>query len=110
MAVADRQWVKTNLGFDPVEIPAPADTYKTESAAKPRSSDEALQREIIDFDSEGAEGQAFFTFSSATGLSSYTDISWPRGLAPKTGKKPTGKKGSPLPRADVLVVTWTVDE
>ena len=50
------------------------------------------------------------SFSTATGLSRFTDISWPRGLAPKTGPKPRGGRNSPLPRADVLVVTWTVDE
>ena len=35
---------------------------------------------------------------------------WPTGLAPKTGPKPSGTGAGPLPRADVLVVTWTVDE
>ncbi|HWX30535.1 MAG TPA: hypothetical protein VNZ53_24225 [Steroidobacteraceae bacterium] len=110
MAVADRQWVKTNLGFDPVDTPPPPDTYKIEDAEEPASADETLQREIIDFDSEAPEGRAFLAFSTSTGLSRFTNIPWPRGLAPKTGKKPTGRKGSPLPRADVLVVTWTVDE
>jgi hypothetical protein len=38
------------------------------------------------------------------------DIPWPDGLAPKTGAKPTGTSHSRLPKADVLVVTWTVDE
>ena len=50
------------------------------------------------------------SFSTATGLSRFTDIPWPGGLAPKTGPKPRGGRNSPLPRADVLVVTWTVDE
>ena len=49
-------------------------------------------------------------FTTSTGLSRYTDVPWPRGLAPKTGAEPQGRTGSPLPRADVLVVTWTVDE
>jgi hypothetical protein len=31
-------------------------------------------------------------------------------LAPKTGPAPKGRATSPLPRAHVLVVTWTVDE
>ena len=35
---------------------------------------------------------------------------WPTGLAPETGPKPAGNSDSPLPRADVLLVTWTVDE
>ena len=50
------------------------------------------------------------SYSTATGLSRFTDIPWPKGLAPKTGSKPRGGRNSPLPRADVLVVTWTVDE
>jgi nucleoside phosphorylase len=37
-------------------------------------------------------------------------VPWPKGLAPKTGAKPSRGSNSPLPRADVLVVTWTVDE
>ena len=35
---------------------------------------------------------------------------WPKGLAPKTGKAPGARINGPLPPADVLVVTWTVDE
>ena len=69
-----------------------------------------LQREIIDFDSEGPEGGAFLAFTTATGLSRFTDIPWPMGLAPVSGGVPTGPAGGPLPQADILVVTWTVDE
>src|SRR5262249_32958535 len=77
-------------------------------AAKAPASDD-FQREIIDFDSEAPAGREFLAFSTSTGLSRFTDIPWPKGLAPKTGGKPTGGD-RPLPRADVLVVTWTVDE
>jgi hypothetical protein len=69
-----------------------------------------IQREIIDFDSEAPAGKEFLAFTTATGLSRFTDIPWPKGLAPKTGNAPTGRAGGPLPRADVLAVTWTVDE
>src|SRR5439155_347324 len=55
-------------------------------------------------------GHAFMAFSTATGLSRFTDIPWPKGLAPQTGPTPAGNGKGPLPRADVLVVTWTVDE
>jgi hypothetical protein len=105
----DQAWIKRNLGFDPIERPAPSDTL----AFKPSetsSKDEDLRREIIDFDSEAPEGQAFLAFTTATGLSRFTDIPWPSGLAPKTGAAPKGNLNSPLPKADVLVVTWTVDE
>src|SRR5689334_12499836 len=108
--IADRAWVRRNLGFDPIARPAPASTFSFTRAAQPRSTPEDLQREIIDFDSEAPSGLAFLAFTTATGLSRFTDIPWPDGLAPKTGPRPAGTGRGPLPRADVLVVTWTVDE
>jgi len=114
--VADRKWVEKNLGFDPISTPPPSDTFSVSRVAKAaikpsaKATPEDFQREIIDFDSEGPVGQRFFTFSTATGLSRFTEIPWPKGLAPKTGPKPKGTGKGPLPKADVLVVTWTVDE
>ena len=107
---AGRKWVERNLGFDPIAVPPPAETFAFAPAQKKTASHEDFQREIIDFDSEGPEGQKFLAFTTATGLSRFTDIPWPKGLAPKTGPKPRGTPTSPLPKADVLVVTWTVDE
>ena len=108
--IADRAWVARNLGFDPIAQPAPASTFAFARAAQPVSTPEDLQREIIDFDSEAPAGREFLAFTTATGLSRFTDIHWPKGLAPKTGPQPGGNGNSALPRADVLVVTWTVDE
>ena len=108
--IIDRAWVERNLGFDPIARPAPESTFAFKAAAKAGSVPEDLQREIIDFDSETPEGMAFLAFTTATGLSRFTDISWPKGLAPKTSNTRSGRSGSPLPRADVLVVTWTVEE
>lgn len=108
--IADREWVRRNIGFDPIARPAPVSTFSFRAAARTSSTVEDLQREIIDFDSESPAGREFFAFTSATGLSRFTDIPWPEGLAPKTGPKPTGTGSGPLPQADVLVVTWTVDE
>jgi nucleoside phosphorylase len=108
--IIDRRWVERNLGFDPIARPAPSSTFAFTAAARPSSSVEDFQREIIDFDSEAPEGSEFLAFTTATGLSRYTDVPWPRGLAPKTGQAPRGRTDSPLPSADVLVVTWTVDE
>ncbi len=108
--IADREWVRRNIGFDPIARPAPVSTFSFTAAARPSSTAEDLQREIIDFDSESPAGREFFAFTTATGLSRFTDIPWPEGLAPKTGPKPSGTGRGPLPRADVLVVTWTVDE
>jgi len=110
MTTANRTWVKRNLGFDPLEVPAPATTFTVPRAAAPRPELEDLQREIIDFDSEAPEGQAFLAFTTATGLSRFTDIPWPKTLAPKTDAKARRGNGGALPKADVLVVTWTVDE
>jgi hypothetical protein len=106
----DRAWVQQNLGFDPIAKPAPAATFEFAPAAKPSAEPEDLRREMIDFDSEAPAGKEFLAFTTATGLSRFEDIPWPRNLAPKTGSKPTGGSNAALPRADVLVVTWTVDE
>lgn len=113
---ADRKWVERNLGFDPISTPPPPQTFAVKRVAAAaikrtaKATSEDFQREIIDFDSETAAGREFMAFSTATGLSRFTDIPWPKGLAPKTGPKPKGTSNSPLPRADVLVVTWTADE
>jgi nucleoside phosphorylase len=107
--IVDRAWAERNLGFDPIATPAPSSTFAFAPAEHP-SSTQDLQREIIDFDSEAPAGREFLAFTTATGLSRFTDIPWPKGLEPKTGPAPSGGKGSPLPSADVLVVTWTVDE
>jgi hypothetical protein len=108
--IVDRTWVERNLGFDPISTPAPQTTVATKALAKGGQAPVDFQREIIDFDSEGPAGAAFMAFSKATGLSRFTEIPWPKGLAPKTGAKPAGGSNSPLPRADVLIVTWTTDE
>src|SRR6185312_9224865 len=107
--IANRAWVERNLGFDPISTPPPATTFAFAPAMK-AAKGEDIQREIIDFDSESPAGQAFLAFTTATGLSRFTDIPWPKGLAPQTGSTPSGGTAAPLPKADVLVVTWTVDE
>lgn len=105
MTTANRAWVKRNLGFDPVELPAPTTTFAVAAASAPRAEPDALQREIIDFDSEAPEGQAFLAFTTATGRSRFTDIPWPKALAPKTDAKARKGKAGALPRADALVLT-----
>jgi hypothetical protein len=106
---ADRKWVKRNLGYDPVATPPPKSTMAFEPAAT-SSKGEDFQREIIDFDSESPAGREFFAFTTATGLSRYVDVPWPAKLAPKPATSLQRSGDSPLPPADVLVVTWTVDE
>jgi hypothetical protein len=105
----DRKWVQRNLGYDPITEPPPPATVA--SKRKGASNEpEDFQREIIDFDSESESGLRFLAHSTATGLSRYVDVAWPKTLAPKTGGTPASSGDSALPRADVLVVTWTVDE
>jgi nucleoside phosphorylase len=105
----DGNWVERNLGFNPIAKPPPLEAFAFAPAAT-SGKNEDFQREIIDFDSEGTEGREFLAFSTATGLSRFTEIPWPKNLAPQTASKLTRKPSAPLPRADVLVVTWTVDE
>ncbi len=107
----NRAWIIRNLGFDPTTSPAPIATFSNTRAASRRGGEpEDLQREIIDFDSAGPEGAAFFAFSKATGLSRFSDIPWPKGLEPRPDAQARKGKAGALPKADVLVVTWTVDE
>jgi nucleoside phosphorylase len=97
----DRGWVARNLGLQR----PPADAIAAPDAAV---DDQAFARELIEFDSEGPEGTQFAEVASrATGLSKFVDPEWPDGLEPRPGPKPAGPS---LPRADVLMVTWTVDE
>ena len=105
----DRKWVERNLGYDPITKPPPDTTFAFAQAAQKRATTEDLQREIIDFDSESPAGLQFMAFSTATGLSRYTD-SMAQGTGAQDGRAPGRSPNSPLPRADVLVVTWTVDE
>lgn len=92
--IIDRRWAQRNLGFDPIARPAPASTFAFTAAAR-SSSPEDFQREIIDFDSEAPEGREFLAFTTATGLSRYTDVPWPKGLAPKTAKAPQREHQQP---------------
>jgi len=107
--IADAKWVERNLGYHPDKNPLPLSTFADSAAARPKVPED-LQREIIDFDSESDHGREFLAFTTATGLSRFAEIPWPRGLAPKTGAAPGGSADRALPQADILVVTWTVDE
>src|SRR5437764_3695635 len=105
----DRKWVERNLGFDPISKPPPTTTFAFPKAAKSEEPED-FQREIIDFDSESPAGLQFLAFTTATGLSRYTDVPWPKGLEPRTSPSLNRSSSSLLPHADVLLVTWTVDE
>ena len=108
--IIDRAWIERNIGVDPTSIPIPTSAFARRAAASPNASLDDLQRDIIDFDSEGPEGAAFLAFTKATGLSRFVEIPWPKGLAPTPATRAPAGGAKPLPRADVLIVTWTVDE
>src|SRR5882724_2254621 len=107
MALSTTDWLQLNLGISPDQA-APLTSFALQK--RPRTLED-FQREIIEFDSEGTEGGEFFAFAAgATGLSKFQDIPWPKKLAPKPATRMSGRQSAPLPPADVLVVTWTVDE
>src|SRR5271169_4018580 len=92
--VVDRAWAVRNVGFDPIATPAPASTFAVQAAAAKAPDLADLQREIIDFDSDSPTGMAFLAFTTTTGLSRFTEIPWPAGLAPKTGPAPGSGSGT----------------
>lgn len=99
----DAEWVRENL--------APPDAAMAARVRAP-ASDRALRRELIDFDSEAPEAARFRadvrgTSPESTGMSRFVDVPWPAGLVPTPGAAPEGES---LPSADVLIVTWTMDE
>jgi hypothetical protein len=108
--IVDRAWVERNIGVDPTTVSLPPSTFAFRAAAAPDASLDDIQREIIDFDSEGPEGAAFMALTKSTGLSRFVDIPWPKGLVPTPAEKAPGSGAKPLPTADALIVTWTVDE
>jgi nucleoside phosphorylase len=86
-------------------------TLLTDEALSAAAASDAgdYARELIEFDSEGTAGEAVAELvpHAASGLSGYVEPSWPSGLAPRPGSNPSGHS---LPKADVLIVTWTMDE
>lgn len=99
----DREWVARNLGLKHGVADAAV-------ALSPQAAvdDDARIAELMDFDSESAEGQAFMAAATlSAGLSQLRPITWPKGLEPRPAKPPVSVS---LPNCDVLIVTWTVDE
>jgi nucleoside phosphorylase len=101
MAV-DQAWMRRDLGIKTLAEPAAL-------VASGADTDRSLMRELIDFDSESTQGRAFASVAPlSTGLDKFVDIDWPAGLAPIPAT--TAPVGESLPKADVLIVTWTMDE
>lgn len=107
--IVDRKWAIRNLGVDPLGPEMPETTLAHPSG---RGSTTAmdLEREIIDFDSESEYGTTFLSLTKGTGLTRFVELEWPAGLAPSPLPALSTGSSDPLPRADVLIVTWTMDE
>jgi hypothetical protein len=103
---ADTEWLQRNLGIGGLTAGAVDQVHQPESD----TSDRALARRLIDFDSEGPTGKAFqaVALQGAVGLSHYVPIEWPANMAPQPAT--AAPSGESLPKADVLIVTWTADE
>jgi nucleoside phosphorylase len=97
------EWAQRNLGLQNLAPSRSADELQVADA------DASIRRELIDYDSLGASGAAFASTAplAAVGLSHYVPIPWPKNLEPKVGLEPAGES---LPKSDVLIVTWTMDE
>ena len=102
----DAAWLARNLGMAP---PGPGRLAAAAPSGPPTAAETRDRMlDIIEFDSEGPAGHEFMAAAAlGKGLSSFVEIPWPADLAPTPGPRPTGTK---LPRADVLLVTWTADE
>src|SRR6266550_6017310 len=94
---AGRAWGIRNLGIDEAQI----------EVAAAAVDDQAIRRELIEFDSERLSPATAVSLVEGTGMSKFVNIPWPKGLAPRPGRRP---KGNSLPKSDVLIVTWTVEE
>lgn len=105
--VVDREWLLRDLGRQYAARLDGGDTRY--EATYPAAKLPTLMREVIDFDSDSATASAFAEVVPAAGvtLAHFVDIPWPAGLAPVDSAPPPGES---LPAADVLIVTWTVDE
>jgi hypothetical protein len=98
------EWVKQNI---PDVVGVANVTDDVQSAARTR------QLDLIEFDSEAPSAapyrESIAGIAEATGLGQFVEIDWPDGLAPTPAAPPAGI-GLALPKADVLMVTWTMDE
>lgn len=113
MPVATRavgvEWARRNIGIDYAAEDEVRHLAGVKYAGGSIASDRALRPELIDFDSESPQRTAFRSLATAAphGLAKFVEVKSPKGLEPKPGKKLVDTS---LPKADVLIVTWAVDE
>lgn len=105
---ADKKWLTTNLGGAPRHgSAAEAELTGTGTTA---STPRALARKRIEYDGRApaAIARADAWPEAPPTLSHYIPVQWPEGLAPKPAT--ASPEGDSLPDADVLIVTWTMEE
>ena len=109
--IVDRAWVERNLGFDPIATPAPPSTF-----AFLAGGDEVAQlrttcsgRSSTSIPRRRRAGSSWPS-RPRPGCRASPTCRGPRGWRRRPAARRPGASSGPLPRADVLVVTWTVDE
>lgn len=108
MAV-DRAWLDHNLGGPP---PAPAGSVPAgaKASAATKLTPQLRARQRIEYDGQAPTElarNASWPAAPPT-LTHYVPVAWPAGLAPQPATQ--APAGESLPQADVLIVTWTLEE
>lgn len=109
MAV-DSAWLQENLGGAPRGADGGSPAVGETARASVHLTPQELARQRIDFDGEASEALARSAAwpDAPPTLTKFEAIPWPAGVAPQPA---TGvPSGESLPNADVLIVTWTLEE
>ena len=106
----DRRWVERNLGFDPIATPAPASTFAFARGRNvPPASKICRERSSISIPRHRRE-ESSLRSRPRPGSHDIPMCRGPKDLRRKPTRRPPRALAASLPAADVLVVTWTVDE
>jgi len=92
--IVDRAWAERNIGFDPAKTTMPAGAYVHRRLAAHDADPGDLQREIIDFDSEGPEGATFLAFTKSTAPQPVHR--YPLACRTRTGDRPEARQRRPV--------------
>jgi nucleoside phosphorylase len=108
MAV-DRAWLEQNLGGPP-KLDGGLASAGAETGADTALTPQARALQRIEYDGQAPHASARNAAWPAPPptLSHYVPIEWPDGLAPQAATE--APEGESLPEADVLIVTWTLEE